>query len=377
VAVARARSGLIAAGAAIAIAGAVVALASPTMTMRAVAAGLVVLGASLALAGRGDAAPLAPILPDEESRQMLVTVSDQARRIAAGEPMTVTEGHDTLAALHGLEQRIEQAMSARARIVATERDLDQARRMYRQILPLSSATEHGPLAVAGSCAPAAETGGDWWIYRKLSGGRLLVVIGDATGHGVHSAMVGCMAHGAMRALTQLGDDALQPRRVLDAVHTAIKIPGVEHAPMTLFSALLDPGKRQVQYVNRGHVFPLVARRDASGTIVEVTSITGDLPEDEVDDSIDLEIRSGTAPLEPGQVLICFTDGLIERANQNGRPFGVRRLQQALLGAVVPPTTDGLVGLRDRILQKTDEYVGGAPLEDDITLVLCGVAGARG
>jgi serine phosphatase RsbU (regulator of sigma subunit) len=125
------------------------------------------------------------------------------------------------------------------------------------------------------------------------------------------------------------------------------------------------------------VFPLVARRDASGAIVEVTSITGDLPEDEVDDSIDLEIRSGTGALEPGQVLICFTDGLIERANQNGRPFGVRRLQQALLGAVVPAGTAGLVGLRDRILQKTDEYVGGAPLEDDITLVLCGVAGARG
>jgi len=368
-----ARQGLIPIGATFAVAGAAVAVASGSMTMRLVAAGLVVIGAALALAGRGDPDPLAPILPDEESRRMLVTVAEQARRLAAGDPLTVTEGHDALAALQGVAQRVDASLQARARIVATERDLDQARRMYRQILPLSSVAEHGAVALAGFCSPAAETGGDWWTYRKLSGGRMLLVIGDATGHGVHSAMIGCMAHGAMRALTQLGDDALAPRRVLDAVHTAIKIPGVEHASMTLFTALLDPAKRQVQYVNRGHVFPLVGQRDASGAIVTVTSITGETnPEDETEDSLDVEIRSGTAPFEPGAVLVCFTDGLTERARGDNRQFGVRRLQQTLLGAAVPSGPDGLVRLRDRILQNADEYVGGAPLEDDITLVICGV-----
>jgi serine phosphatase RsbU (regulator of sigma subunit) len=115
-------------------------------------------------------------------------------------------------------------------------------------------------------------------------------------------------------------------------------------------------------------------RDASGAITEVTSITGERDiGDDVEDSIELEIRQGISKIAPGMVLICFTDGLIERAKPNGRPFGARRLQQALVGAVVPSSVDGLIGLRDRVLKRVDEYCEQAPLDDDITLVMCGVS----
>jgi serine phosphatase RsbU (regulator of sigma subunit) len=97
-------------------------------------------------------------------------------------------------------------------------------------------------------------------------------------------------------------------------------------------------------------------------------LTADPPHD----SIELEIRQGTAKIGPGMVLVCFTDGLIERAKSNGRPFGARRLQQALVGAVVPPGVEGLTTLRDRLIRRVDEYVEHAPLEDDITLVLLGI-----
>jgi phosphoserine phosphatase RsbU/P len=340
-------------------------------------------GVGMLVARRRPSSPPEPAAPSEPSPSPppaagdldahLVAVAEQARRLARGEPLSLREGNPALAALHDVEQRIDAVLEARARIVATERDLDQARRMYRQILPLSSTTQHDQVSLAGSCAPAAEIGGDWWTYRRLTGGRVVLVIGDATGHGVHSAMIGCMAHGAVRALTQIDEEMLAPRRVLDAVHTAIKVPGVERAGMTLFSALLDPRAGHVQYVNHGHVFPLIARRDASHAIVEVTSITGDHDLDETDDSLAMEIRTGTCRLVPGAVLICFTDGLIERSREHGgRPFGARRLQQALLGAVVPPGTGGLISLRDQVLQAAEAYAAGAPLDDDITLVLCAV-----
>ena len=143
----------------------------------------------------------------------------------------------------------------------------------------------------------------------------------------------------------------------------------------LFSALIDPRAGHVQYFNHGHVFPLIATRDGDGVITDVTSVTGDRNMDDEfgdDSSIELDVRSGTTPLAPGSVLVCFTDGLIERARQGNRPFGARRLQQALLGAKVPSGVDGLVALRDRVIAKVDDYVEHAPLEDDITLVLCGV-----
>jgi phosphoserine phosphatase RsbU/P len=359
-------------GAAIAIAGAALAVAMPDLAVRGIGAGAVVLGVLVLVIGRPS--PTEPRSVEEEElhalRSELTEVTDQATRLAKGDVVTTGSETEALAAIRQAADKMQAMVEARAHIVATERDLDQARRMYRQILPLQSALEQGSLAVSGSCSPAAETGGDWWTYRKLTGGRVLLVIGDATGHGVHSAMIGCMAHGAVRALTQLGDDFLLPRRVLDAVHTAVKVPGIELAGMTLFSCLIDPKAGNVQYFNYGHVFPLVARRDPSGVIIEVTSITGERdPEEFAEDSIDLEVRSGTCPLPPGAVLVCFTDGLIERAKDHARPFGARRLQQALIGATVPPGVQGLTALRDRILARVDEYADGAPLDDDITLVL--------
>lgn len=365
-------------GAIVAIVGAGLCVSSAEMTMRAVGGAAVVGGVLVMLFNRGGGGSddANTILTEQDVaviRAQLTTVTQQAQRIAQGEPMDAEAENDALAALHVVAEKVQTMASARVHIVATERDLEQARRMYRQILPLSSAAEHGAVSLAGSCSPAAETGGDWWTYRKLSGGRILLVIGDATGHGVHSAMIGCMAHGAVRALTQMGDDFLQPRRVLDAVNTAIRVPGIEHASMTLFTALIDANAATVNYFNHGHVFPLIAIRDATGTITEVTSITGerDIDEDEFsgDTSVELDIRSGTAKMAPGSVLVCFTDGLIERAKSGGRQFGARRLQQALVGAQVPPGVAGLTQLRDRLIKRVDEYVEHAPLEDDITLVL--------
>jgi serine phosphatase RsbU (regulator of sigma subunit) len=365
-------------GIVLALVGAGIALASAALAMRGLGAGLCVAGVLLAAfsksgGGGGDGRQILLEQDLAVARSQLVQVTEQATRLAKGEALSVEGSDETLASLHQVAGKMKSMVEARVHIVATERDMEQARRMYRTILPLSSATDHGALSLAGSCAPAAETGGDWWTYRKLANGKMLVIIGDATGHGVHSAMVGCMAHGAVRALTQLGEDFLGARRVLDAVHTAIRIPGVEHASMTLFACTIDPKARTVQYVNHGHVFPLIAVRDTAGTITEVMSITGEREiDDEVDDSIELDIRAGTAKLEPGNVLICFTDGLIERA-KNNRPFGARRLAQALVGASVPEGVDGLSKLRDRVLERVDQYVDRAPLEDDITLVMCSVS----
>jgi serine phosphatase RsbU (regulator of sigma subunit) len=369
-------------GSLLALAGAGLTLASPALALRAVGAALVVIGVVLVLLSRGGGEG-GQILLEQDlavARSQLAQVTEQALKLAKGEAMSSQIDRDdtlhTLNALHQVAGKMNAMVEARAHIVATERDLDQARRMYRQILPLTSTTDHGGLSLAGSCLPAAETGGDWWTYRKLQGGRALVVIGDATGHGVHSAMVGCMAHGAVRALSQLGPEFLTARRVLDAVNTAITVPGVERAGMTLFACEVDPRAGTVQYVNHGHVFPLIAKRDASGTITDVSSITGDrgnTNSDDSEDSNELEIRSGTAQIAPGMVLICFTDGLIERANPAGRAFGARRLTQALMGATVPPGVEGLTQLRDRLLAKVDEYCERAPLEDDITLVLCEIS----
>jgi serine phosphatase RsbU (regulator of sigma subunit) len=311
-------------------------------------------------------------------------VVEQADRMSRGEPVI---GGDPVAqpaieALERVGERMQQMLEARAHIVATERDLDRARRMYRSILPLASVAAHGRVRVAGQCEPAAETGGDWWTYRKLAGGRMLVVVGDATGHGVYSAMIGCAAHGAVEALYNVGEEQLTPTSVLTAINGAIRIPGADKVAMTCFAALFDPAKGCVDFANASHMFPLVATTDDSGTVTKVNALAGDgnMPDDE-NASQDSEvqpagIRSGRQTLAPGDLVVLFTDGLIERRSKQGREFGHRRLVQAIQGAKLVAGDAGIGGLRDQVMAKVDGWAAGNAPDDDVTLVVCALDRAR-
>jgi sigma-B regulation protein RsbU (phosphoserine phosphatase) len=260
---------------------------------------------------------------------------------------------------------------ARAHIVATERDLDRARAMYRSILPLSSVAHHGRLHVAGACTPAAETGGDWWTYRKLSGGRVLVAVGDATGHGVYSAMIGCAAHGAVEALSHVGEELLTPLSVLRAINAAIRIPGADRADMTCFAALIDP-RGTIDFANASHMLPLLATTDAHGTVTGVSALATAGGLDRVDDSEVMlpDIREGSQRLAPGELVVMFTDGLTDRRDKGGRAFGHRRLQQALNQMKSPGGAGGITAVRDRVLAEVTTFAAGVPADDDVTLVVC-------
>ncbi len=316
-------------------------------------------------------APSAPA--NEAAEKALVHVTEQAERLARGES-PVHAGNAARAAIESLEKveaRVKQMTDARAHIVATERDLDRARSMYRSILPLSSVARQGRLFVAGSCTPAADTGGDWWTYRRLTGGRLLVVVGDATGHGVYSAMIGCAAHGAVEALSQVGEERLTPTSVLRAINAAIRIPGADHTAMTCFAALLDP-KGTIDFANASHMLPLVANCDATGAITKVSALATNATIDHVDDSevIVADIREGTQTLAPGDIVVLFTDGLTDRRDKGGRAFGHRRLQLAVTHAKNPGGEAGIAGVRDAVLAEVTTFADGVPADDDVTIVMC-------
>ena len=316
----------------------------------------------------------APRLSDDATRG-LAHVAEQADRMARGEPPEMGDEPAAAAAMDGLFKvaaRVQQMADARAHIVATERDLERARAMYRSILPLASVARHGKLHIAGASMPAAETGGDWWTYRKLTGGRLLVVVGDATGHGVYSAMIGCAAHGAVEALSHVGEERLTPTSVLRAINAAIRIPGADRAAMTCFAALIDP-KGTLDFANASHMLPLLATTDEVGAVTKVNALTGGGGTiDRIDDSelIVPDIREGSQRLAPGEVVVMFTDGLTDRRDKGGRAFGHRRLQQAVSQSRSPGGEKGITGVRDRVLAEVNTFADGVPADDDVTLVVC-------
>jgi sigma-B regulation protein RsbU (phosphoserine phosphatase) len=257
----------------------------------------------------------------------------------------------------------------REKKASLEREMSLARSVQQSMLPPQDLFQHGNLKIAGYCNPAAACGGDWWTFRPMSNGRLLIVVGDATGHGMHSAMIAGTARGAVEALAEIDERLLTPEQILRAIDSAIRNIGEHHVLMTAFAATFDSTTGALQYANAGQNFPYVMRMGAARTLEAATIIaaSGNPLGDRGQQSV---IKAGTAQLQPGDVFVCFTDGLVERQNKTGKLFGDRRLRSALHGQVLEAEGEALVALRDRVLATSEAFAEGVTAEDDVTFVLC-------
>jgi serine phosphatase RsbU (regulator of sigma subunit) len=298
----------------------------------------------------------------------------QAERIAAGDLNSrVAEGRrDELGVLahtfNVMSDEIRGLLVEQAQKASLEKEMSLARGVQQAMLPPDTLDRHGALKVVGYCMPASSCGGDWWTYRKLPDGRMLLVVGDATGHGMHSAMIAATARGAVEALSAIDERLVTPEQVLRAIDAGIRQVGDHSVLMTAFAAVFDSTAGILHYANAGQNFPYVFSLGVTRVLAKASIIAAS-GNPLGDRNIAVEIRRGSLQLGPGDLFVCFTDGLVERANPAGTLFGDRRLRQALIGE---PLADGaaLVTLRDRIVQTVEQHAEGAVAEDDITLVLC-------
>ena len=298
----------------------------------------------------------------------------QAQRIASGDlagrvPSTRRDELGVLAnSFNYMAHQIQLLLVEQTKKASLEKEMSLARQVQQAMLPSEALDEHGNLKVIGYCMPASSCGGDWWTYRKLSNGRMLLVLGDATGHGIHSAMIAATARGAVEALSAIDERLLTPEQVLRAIDSAIRQVGDHNVLMTAFSAVFDSSNGILHYANAGQNFPYVIKLGAT-RILEEASIIAASGNPLGDRNIAVEIRRGSLQLRPGDLFVCFTDGVVERANPAGKLFGDRRLRGALTGQKLPDSR-ALVQLRDQIVQTLERYAEGAIAEDDITFVLC-------
>ncbi len=302
------------------------------------------------------------------------TLTRQAERIARGDldGRVGAARRDELGVLAGtfdlMADHLQTLLVARARQASLEKEMELARGVQQAMLPPDALDQHGHVKVIGHCMPASLCGGDWWTYRKLSNGRLLLVLGDATGHGIHSAMIAATARGAVEALSGIDERLLTPEQVLRAIDSAIRQVGEHNVLMTAFAAVFESQAGVLHYANAGQNFPYVIKLGAA-RVLEQASIIAASGNPLGDRQIAVEIRRGSLQLRPGDLFVCFTDGVVERANPAGKLFGDRRLRGALIGQPLPDG-DALVRLRDRVVRSVEHHAEGRLADDDITLVLC-------
>src|SRR5262249_26068176 len=134
-------------------------------------------------------------------------------------------------------------------------------------------------------------------------------------------------------------------------------------------AIFDSTSGQLVYANAGQNFPYVMRMGPGRTLEDATIIaaSGNPLGDRGNQT---DIKFGTAQLNPGDLFVCFTDGLVERQTRTGKLFGDRRLRSSIHGQVVDVGGESLVRLRDRVLAASEAFAEGVTAEDDVTFVLC-------
>lgn len=231
-------------------------------------------------------------------------------------------------------------------------ELEVARKLQRDLLP-QGALELPGYRLTHSYRTANEVGGDYYQFPHLPDGRVVLMIGDASGHGMAAGLLMAIADATIRTALDL-DPA--PPRAADLLNRALCRTGGRRAFMTFFYTTLEPQTGRLEYVCAGHPFPLLRR--AGGALEELG--TGSLPlglREELSPSV------GTAVLEPGDLLVLYTDGIAESRDAAGKDFGFERLRRLVTAGGAAET------LHNGVLYELDRHRGDTPLSDDVTLVI--------
>jgi serine phosphatase RsbU (regulator of sigma subunit)/predicted ester cyclase len=245
-------------------------------------------------------------------------------------------------------EEIEQQARERERV---EQDLRVARRIQQASLPKEVPEVQG-WQINPHYQPAREVGGDFYDFLELEDGRLGLVVGDATGHGVPAALVMSTTCGMLRAVAFSVDS---PGEVLARVNEALSARIPPSMFVTCFYTILEPKSGRLLYANAGHDLPYLRRGSGAEELRARGMPLGLMP--------GMSYEEKEVVLGAGEAALFYSDGLVEAHNPEGEMFGFPRLQ-----TLVAQHADG-GALVDFLIEKLHSFTGeGWEQEDDITLV---------
>jgi len=238
-----------------------------------------------------------------------------------------------------------------------EREIGLARDVQRRLQPELAEARAGAIAAAGMNELCEDATGDYYdLVGGLPGGRLGVAIGDVSGHGLQAALVMAEARAFLRAFLRTAGSLVSAVNLLNE----LLVPDMSGGRfISLFAALVDPATGTLEWCNAGHNPPLLFRAGprAAETLRATGRILGIL------DGPAVKPGAGLA-LEPGDVLLLYTDGVTEARSPSGELFGEARLQAALAAAAAEEPAGVLRGVRAALAA----WTGRGGNEDDVTMV---------
>jgi len=209
-----------------------------------------------------------------------------------------------------------------------------------------------------------DVGGDFYDYVSADDGRTYLILGDAEGHGISAALLMARAGAYVRAILRAGISA--PAELLQRVNVLVCEGHEGPSLLPAICVCFDTEAGVVRYANAGHAPPLLFKAsEAKSNLLDSTGTLLGVGESQTFEEKERE-------LEDGDFVICYTDGLVEAADQYHTQFGSDRLHNI----VSLRCGEGASVVADEILEAWTEYTKGAPA-DDMTLILGKCVGAGG
>jgi phosphoserine phosphatase RsbU/P len=252
-------------------------------------------------------------------------------------------------------------------------ELEIAQEVQNNLFPQGEVEMPG-FELHGVCKPARTVSGDYYDFLIMGESELTLAMGDISGKGISAALLMASLHSAVRAYRFAGEDCLDdsgavrhllngnatfssPGKVLSMLNRHLYRTTQPEKYATLFLAHYNSNTRKLLYSNAGQLPPFVLcangavrRLDRGGSVIGLLN--------------NLEYEEGTVTLDPGDILIAYSDGVTEPENEFGE-FGEERLIEMVKRHRHLP----LAAISLQVMQSLRAWIGDQEQPDDITLVL--------
>jgi sigma-B regulation protein RsbU (phosphoserine phosphatase) len=239
-----------------------------------------------------------------------------------------------------------------------ESELEIAREVQAQLFPKDVPSTE-TLELRGVCLPARTVSGDYYDFMALPN-QLAFAIGDVAGKGISAALLMATIQSTMR--TQLGDvngnsAQLSTARLVSNLNKLLFATTSPEKYATFYFALYDETEQTLKYTNAGHLSPFLVRGsnilplDSTGTVVGAFAWA--------------TYEERTVKLEPGDLVVAYTDGITEPENEYGEMYGEDQLKDLLVKYGNADSSEIIA----RTMEAVNQWTKSPELQDDMTMVI--------
>ncbi len=273
------------------------------------------------------------------------------------------KGNDQLAELGNSFNTMTENLG-RLIIVAKEKErleseLAIAREVQNQLFP-KDVPFTKTLELKGVCHPARMVSGDYYDFMALPNDSLAFAIGDVAGKGISAALLMATIQSTMRTQLSGSNGSWQPHSTAYMVANLNRLLYATTAPekyATFYFAMYNEALHTLTYTNAGHLSPMLVR-DGNLSLLEPTGTV-------VGAFASATYEEKTVSLEHGDMLVAYTDGIVEPENAYGEMFGEERLQELLVKYARTDSSEIIARAMEAVVQ----WTGEGELQDDMTMVV--------